>query len=109
MRTALGRLTAALLLTLSLAITVFGQGVDGATRVVQGDVLNIEGSEYVLKDMTGHEIRLRVDASTRLRDRIKVGDKVEAQTTADGRAVSIRVKLPDDGPVGGMGPAQAVP
>jgi hypothetical protein len=109
MRTALEGLTAALLLTLSLAMPVSGQGVDGATRVVHGDVLNIEGGEYVLKDITGHEIRLRVDASTRLRDRIKVGDKVEAHTTADGRAVSIRVKLPDDGPGGGMGPAQIIP
>ena len=67
----------------------------GGGTVVLGDVLNIENGEYVLKDQSGHEIRLRVDQSTQMADRIKVGDKVEARAT-NGHADSIRVRLPDD-------------
>ena len=70
--------------------------------VVVGDVLNIEGGEYILKDMSGHEIHLRVDQSTELRDRIKVGDKVEARAT-EGHADSIRVKLPDEAAAPSLG------
>ncbi|HZS11198.1 MAG TPA: hypothetical protein VFA38_03040 [Nitrospirales bacterium] len=70
--------------------------------VVVGDVLNIEGGEYILKDISGHEIHLRVDQSTELRDRIKVGDKVEARAT-QGHADSMRVRLPDDAPARPLG------
>ena len=104
MRSGWGIVPAAALLAVAVWMPAYAQGVDGAARVVHGDVLNIEGNEYVLKDISGHEIRLRVDSSTRLQDRIKVGDKVEAQTTADGRAISIRVKLPDDGFPGSAAP-----
>lgn len=69
-----------------------------AADVIHGDVLNIEGDTYTIKDVTGHEVQLRVDAETRREDRIKVGDKVEAQVSSDGHAQTIRVALPNDLP-----------
>ena len=65
-------------------------------NVVKGDVLNIEGDMYTIKDLTGHEISLRVNGETKHEDRIKVGDKVQAQVGSDGLAETIRVQLPDD-------------
>jgi hypothetical protein len=66
-------------------------------NVVKGDVLNIEGETYIIKDLTGHEVSLRVNGETKHEDRIKVGDKVHAQVGSDGVAQSIRVPQPDDG------------
>lgn len=65
-------------------------------QVIRGDVLYREGEFYVIKDMTGHEVRLHVDKSTVMTDRIKVGDKIEAQVDSNGHANSIRLQLPDD-------------
>jgi hypothetical protein len=65
-------------------------------NVIRGDVLNIEGDTYTIKDMSGHEVSLRVNGETKHEDRIKVGDKVQAQVGSDGTAQSIRVQLPDD-------------
>lgn len=69
-----------------------------AAHVLHGDVLNIEGDTYTIKDVTGHEVHLKVDGRTQHEDRIKVGDKVEAQVASDGHAVTIRIALPDDMP-----------
>ena len=71
-------------------------GPGSAANVVSGDVLNIEGEMYTIKDITGHEVSLRVNGQTKHEDRIKVGDKVQAQVGSDGVAQSIRVQLPDD-------------
>jgi translation initiation factor IF-1 len=70
-------------------------GVDSGSRVVKGSVLDQEGDYYVVKEMSGHEVRVHVSKETKMEDRIKVGDKVEAQVTADGHAQSIRVQLPE--------------
>ena len=67
------------------------------SNIVTGDVLNIEGDTYTIKDKSGHEVPLRVNGQTKHEDRIKVGDKVQAQVGSDGVAQSIRVQLPDDG------------
>ncbi|MES4786908.1 MAG: hypothetical protein C4294_15065 [Nitrospiraceae bacterium] len=65
-------------------------------NTVRGDVLNIEDEFSFVKDMSGHEIRLHVDRDTQMKDRIKVGDKIEAQVTSDGHVKSIRIQLPED-------------
>ena len=66
-----------------------------AADVIHGDVLNIEGETYTIKDRSGHEVQLRVDQHTLQEDRIKVGDKVEVQVSSDGHAQSIRVAFPN--------------
>jgi hypothetical protein len=59
-------------------------------KTVKGDLLKIEGEFYVVKEMSGKEIRLHVDKTTALDGAIKVGDKVEAQATEKNHAASIK-------------------
>jgi hypothetical protein len=91
----------AISLVLSIPMDATGQASgpsSTAADIVHGDVLNIEGDTYTIKDVTGHEVHLRIDAQTHQEDRIKVGDKVEAQVSSDGRAQTIRIALPSDTP-----------
>jgi hypothetical protein len=64
-----------------------------AIQTIKGDVLNIEGEFVVIKDLSGHEVRLHVDKETRM-DHLKVGDKVAAVVTPNGHAESVTVELP---------------
>jgi len=61
-----------------------------STQTVNGDLLKIDGEFYVVKDMSGKEIRLHVDKTTALDGTLKVGDKVEAQATEKNHAASIK-------------------
>ena len=70
-------------------------------QTVQGDVLKIEGDSYVVKDMTGKEIRLHVDKTTKLEGSFKAGDKIEAQVTEKGHALSITKPLVADAQIPG--------
>jgi hypothetical protein len=64
-------------------------------QIVKGDVLDMEGEFYMVKDISGHEMRLHVNKDTKMEDRIKVGDKIEAQVTSEGHVKSIRIQIPD--------------
>jgi hypothetical protein len=70
-------------------------------QTVQGDVLKIEGDSYVVKDMRGKEIRLHVDKTTALEGSFKAGDKIEAQVTEKGHALSITKPLVADAQIPG--------
>jgi hypothetical protein len=61
-----------------------------STQTVNGDLLKIDGEFYVVKEMSGKEIRLHVDKTTTLDGSINVGEKVEAQATDKNHALSIR-------------------
>lgn len=65
-----------------------------STQTVNGDLLKIDGEFYVVKEMSGKEIRLHVDKTTTLDGSINVGEKVEAQATDKNHALSIRHVLP---------------
>jgi hypothetical protein len=59
-------------------------------QTVTGDLLKIEGESYVVHDLKGKEVRLHVDQTTKLEGgAFKTGDKVEAQVTEKGHAVSM--------------------
>jgi hypothetical protein len=77
-----------------IAMAQMSDGASG-TQVVKGSVLDQEGEYYTIKDMSGHELRLHVDKDTKMEERIKVGDRIEAQVTPDGHAKSIRVPMSD--------------
>ena len=79
-------------------------GQSAAQQMVRGDVLDVEGEHYVIKDISGHEIRLHVNKDTHMEGRIKVGDRIEARTNSEGHADSIRVRLPDELPLQGPQP-----
>lgn len=59
------------------------------SKLVEGDILKIEGEYYTVHDTTGHEVRLHVNKTTQLEGAFKVGDKVEAHVTEKGHARSI--------------------
>jgi len=68
-------------------------------QIVKGDVLMTEGEFYIVKDITGHEVRLHVDKETKLDGtvKVKVGDKIEARVTPEGHAMSITLQFPQNG------------
>jgi hypothetical protein len=66
-----------------------------AQQTIKGDVLNIEGEYLVLKDISGHEVRLHMNKDTRTdNNRLKVGDKIAAVVGPDGHAESISLDVP---------------
>ena len=48
-------------------------------QTVEGEVLRAEGNQYVVKDVSGKEIRLYVDKNTKLDGNLTAGDKVVAR------------------------------
>lgn len=69
-----------------------------AIVAVNGDVLYWEGEEIVMKEISGREVRLHVTAETKIEGvagRLKTGDKIAAQVSSDGHALSITLQIPD--------------
>jgi len=82
----------AVIIGVGMASYSYGAGDMAApsTQTVNGDLLKIDGEFYVVKDMTGKEIRLHVDKTTVMDGAIKAGDKIEAQATEKNHASSIK-------------------
>ena len=86
----------AMVLGFGMASLSFAAG-DTATpssQTVKGDLLKIDGEFYVVKEMSGKEIRLHVDKTSQLDGTFKAGDKIEAQATDKGHASSIKQAKP---------------
>ena len=69
---------------------------------IKGDVLYWEEEELIVKDISGRQTRLRVTSDTKIQGtsgRLKTGDKITAQVTPEGQALSITLQIPDSGPV----------
>ena len=91
----------------SVGLASLGQGAEpiptdssnaaASDLTIKGDVQVIEGEFYFVKDTTGHQVRLHVNNETKLEDRIKVGDKIEAGVTSEGHATSITLQIPQNG------------
>lgn len=45
---------------------------------IEGEVLKIDGEAYIVKDITGREVQLKVDAKTWRDGNITLGDSIEA-------------------------------
>ncbi len=84
-----GLVVLAVLLGFGTATVSFGADPKPA-QTVKGDLLKIEGEFYVVKDAAGKEVRLHVNKETKLDGAPKAGDKIEAQATAEGHAISIK-------------------
>jgi hypothetical protein len=71
---------------------------------IKGDVMYWEGNELIVKEFSGHEIRLVVSPETKIEGlaggRLKTGDKIVAQVGEDRRALSIILQVPDAGSSG---------
>jgi len=62
----------------------------GDSKLIEGNILTIEGESYTVHDTTGHEVRLHVDKTTHLDGMaLKAGDKVEAHVTDKGHVRSM--------------------
>jgi hypothetical protein len=49
---------------------------------VEGEVLRAEGNYYVVRDITGKEVRLYTDKNTKIDGNLTAGDKIVARTAA---------------------------
>ena len=58
-------------------------------HVIQGDVLRIVGTIYVVKGLDGKEVMLRIDNNTVKTENLKVGDRIEAKINEQNQALSI--------------------
>lgn len=92
MKKLIGLIALAVVLSFGMAAMTYAadQPMAAGSQTIQGDLLKIEGEFYVVKDAAGQEVRLHVDKTTRLEGALKAGDKIEAQATDKGHAVSIK-------------------
>jgi hypothetical protein len=60
-----------------------------AANLIEGTLLNIDGSDYFMVDATGKELRFKVDGGTKLLGEPKVGDRIKADISSEGRAASV--------------------
>ena len=103
MKNVMGMMAAAFVLSLGAGVYAADMGASGSApggaaaakeassaQTVSGEVLKIEGENYVVKDAMGKEVKLHVSPETKKDGIIKVGDKIEAQADATGHAISIK-------------------
>ena len=67
-----------------------GEMAAPGAQAIKGDLLKIDGEFYVVKDASGKEVRLHVDKTTKVEGALKAGDKIEAQASEKGHALSIK-------------------
>jgi hypothetical protein len=84
---------------MGLAATPGPPSAGAGLQTITGQVLNIEGDVYAVKDISGHEVLFHVTRETRVEGGLKpkVGDRIEAQVTPEGHAIVVALKLPDAG------------
>jgi ribosome-associated protein YbcJ (S4-like RNA binding protein) len=70
-------------------LTAGGKMATSGSKIVEGDILKIEGEYYTVHDTAGHEVRLHVNKTTHKEGTFRVGDKVEVYATDKGHARAI--------------------
>ena len=68
---------------------------------IKGDVLYWEEDELIVRELSGHQLRLRVTSETKIQGasgKLKTGDKIVAKVAPDGPALSITLQIPDSAP-----------
>jgi len=92
MKRLFGLLAFAAILSVGMAPLTYAaeQMAAPGSQVVKGDLLRIDGEFYVVKDTSGKEVRLHVDKTSKLEGTFKAGDKIEAQASDQGHALSIK-------------------
>jgi uncharacterized protein YdeI (BOF family) len=56
-------------------------GTAGRAETIEGEVLRIEGDYYIVRDISGKEVRLHVDTNTKIDGNIAPKDKVVARAS----------------------------
>jgi len=67
-----------------------------AGKEVKGEVVRVDGENYVVREDSGNEVRMHVDATTEKRSTLKAkpGDHVIAKVNAKGHAISFLIDQP---------------
>jgi hypothetical protein len=60
------------------------------TTSIQGEVLRVEGHNYVVREKDGKEVRLHVDSTTQMTGDISQGYSIEAQVDDKSHALTMR-------------------
>ncbi len=58
---------------------------------IRGELLSIKGDEYVIKDMFGRLVYLRVDKNTKREFTLAPGEKIEVDVTPDQKVLALRL------------------
>jgi len=92
MKRLIGLLAFAAILSVGMAPLTYAAEpmAEPGSQAVKGDLLRIDGEFYVVKDTSGKEVRLHVDETSKLEGTFKAGDKIEAQASDKGHALSIK-------------------
>jgi hypothetical protein len=79
-----------LLFSLSLVVPSAMALLDTSSQTIKGDLLSIKGDLYLVKDISGRFVYLRVDKNTK-RERLLVpGEKIEADVIPGERVIALR-------------------
>ena len=62
-----------------------------AGKTIQGEVLRVEGTDCVIKDQNGKEVRLQIDLPILKAENIEPGDRIEAQVNDRNHVLSFRL------------------
>ncbi|MGQ0810578.1 MAG: hypothetical protein ACT4OO_05060 [Nitrospiraceae bacterium] len=75
----------------ALSSESLGEVISSPSETVRGQIMKVEGQTYVVQDLSGKEIKLRVDSNTMMMDGTKLqeGDTITADVTAKGQATYI--------------------
>jgi hypothetical protein len=79
---------------------------------VKGELMQIEGEFYILKDAEGKEVRVHVDKGTKMQGAFNVGDILEVNRTLPGHALEVRksataLATPSSSASSGSGPGSS--
>jgi hypothetical protein len=62
---------------------------------LEGDLLKVDGEFYTVKDIAGKEVKLHVNKETTMEGSYKIGERIVAEMTPEGHALSIKPARPD--------------
>jgi translation initiation factor IF-1 len=88
-------LSCGVLLCLALSQAAPAAGEEGAKRleqakVIKGDLVRVDYSDYIVKDKDGKEVLVHTDRKTQIVGQIRKGDRVEAKVDDQNNALLIR-------------------
>jgi hypothetical protein len=76
--------------TTGLADPSVNPGQAQGFKIVQGEVLKMEGNTYLIRDETGKEVRLIINKDSKVDKAFEVGDRIVAQVSDEGVATLIK-------------------
>jgi translation initiation factor IF-1 len=59
-------------------------------KVVKGDLVRVDYSDYIVKDKDGQEVRVHMTNKTQIMGQLKKGDRIEVKLDDKDNALSIR-------------------